>query len=167
VRAQLLAEGIEMIYLGKRFGRLLVIDVAPLSRSGHSRWVCLCDCGSIRTVFSTNLLRGFTVSCGCYQREVSTVHGLGYHPLIGLWRQMIRRCEDRRCKDFVYYGARGIRVCVRWRRSFANFIRDMGERESPLLTVDRVNNNGDYCPSSCRWSTRAEQARNRRPRAKL
>lgn len=83
------------------------------------------------------------------------------HPLYKLWAGMRRRCEDRNSRDFVNYGARGVKVCERW-QDFWSFVADIGQRPSPRHSVDRINVHGDYCPENCRWATTKEQARNRR-----
>lgn len=80
---------------------------------------------------------------------------------------MINRCENPKNKSFADYGARGVSVCKRWRSSFESFLADMGERPSPVHSLDRVDNDGDYAPGNCRWSTRSEQNRNRRNTAWL
>ena len=84
------------------------------------------------------------------------------HPLYRTWQNMIARCENPSCPSYKNYGARGIKVCERWRNSFELFVSDMGEKPSPMYSLDRINVNGGYQPDNCRWATRSEQARNKR-----
>ena len=154
---------------GKRFGTLLVLSSAPSERHPNGRyyamWYCKCDCGKRVTKSSMNLTSGDTKSCGCktYTGVNRIKHGYArkirdraiYH----VWGGMIDRCENPNCMNYHRYGGRGIRVCRRWRKSFINFLRDIGER--PLGTsLDRKNNNRGYSPSNCRWATRAVQSNN-------
>lgn len=169
-------KAIEM--LGKRFGRL-VVRVEAGSGPGGVRYLCDCDCGN-EHITTGNHLRHGTKSCGCHKRELAhkigskaaqwtTRHG---HARVGAvssaysrWCGMISRCEDPKHKAFKNYGGRGITVCERWRNDFAAFLADMGEPPEGL-TLDRINNDGNYEPGNCRWSTRVEQMANARPHAK-
>src|SRR6266496_181615 len=157
--------------IGKKFGRLFVESKAP-SKYKTSYWNCRCDCGVTKTVQSSALIQGATKSCGCLQREMVTArkfkHGHNTRANGALssrtyqsWLSMIQRCTNQNLKCYKYYGGRGITVCERWRQSFENFIEDMGERP-PGLSLERINNDGHYEPSNCKWATRAEQHRNQR-----
>lgn len=157
-------------YSGQVFGRLTVIK-AYRDVSGTYRADCVCACGALKAPQIGALLSGATQSCGCFLRERAREnhlkHGLAPHgrkaPEYAIWCTMKARCYNPNQKEHKYYGARGIKVCERWRTSFANFIQDMGRRPDPKLQLDRANNDGDYEPANCRWVTKSEQMKNRRP----
>jgi hypothetical protein len=154
--------------LGQRFGRLKII--AHVRRAGTTYIdLALCDCGTTKEVRRSSLQTGATTSCGCYRREnatrmgASTIkHGHSKHPLYHVWHNMIARCHNPGRQAYRYYGARGIRVCERWRNSFDAFLEDMGPR--PVgLQLDRIDNDGDYEPGNVRWANAHMQLANRRP----
>ena len=158
---------------GQRFGRLVAIRPAGINRSGQYRWECQCDCGKTHVTTSYRLRSGTTKSCGCYMREraaeVKTLHGGRNTRLYNIWNSMKARCYNDRQRNFRYYGGRGIRVCDEWLHDFDAFrswAEDSGYNAGASFgecTLDRIDVNGDYQPTNCRWVSHAEQQKNRRP----
>lgn len=153
---------------GRFFGRWEVLQYAG-NRNGNQLWLCKCRCAlrTKRPVQGGDLASGKSLSCGCLQREMapflSRTHGCTADKkctrAFRAWAAMMQRCTDKRGVHYDRYGGRGIRVCRRWKK-FVNFLADMGE-PSKGLTLDRRDNNGDYCKANCRWATMKAQARNR------
>lgn len=151
---------------GQRFGRLQVIRQAPKRRAGRVTWQCMCDCGAQASVQTKHLRNGESRSCGCLRREVEKVaavkHGKHRTPEYTSWRAMRDRCLNPKSTSYPYYGGRGVTICAEWRESFTAFLRDMGPRPFSGATIDRIDPDGDYELSNCRWATRAQQTSNRR-----
>ena len=154
--------------VGLRFGRLVIQAKRPRStwKTRNAEWSCLCDCGNTHVAQASNLKSGHTKSCGCYARELygtnNRRHGMYASPEYNAWERMIQRCTNLKCEGFENYGGRGIRVCLEWLQDFEAFYRDMGPRPSARHSIDRINVDGDYEPSNCKWATHKQQARNRR-----
>lgn len=145
---------------GQRFHKLTVVCRGASTRKLQARWECRCDCGNVITTDGQRLRSGHTKSCGCIKGKGNRTHGMKGTPTHNTWCAMKQRCCYQRSNQFRYYGGRGIAVCDRW-HTFENFLADMGERPNGM-TIDRVDSDGDYEPSNCRWATKAVQDRNRR-----
>ena len=138
-------------------------------RRGRNYWLCKCHCGKLFTTLVASLKTGSTKSCGCYRdklcRERGSANGLSKHYLYRTYRNMINRCTSIENGSYEQYGGRGIRVCDRWLepegQGFLNFLEDMGERPEGA-SLDRVNTNGDYSPTNCRWTDAGTQSFNQR-----
>lgn len=158
---------------GMRFGRLVAVEPAR-EKSGY--WVCSCDCGNTTIVRHDHLETGKTLSCGCYAREIASANGrqlLTKHGWYGTslykrWIGMRYRCNNPNSSMWHLYGGRGIRVCDEWNNSFMAFkdwaLANGYEETAPTgeLTLDRIDTNGNYEPSNCRWISIFDQQSNRR-----
>jgi hypothetical protein len=160
--------GVLVEMLGRRYGRLVVIERVENDRHNNASWRCLCDCGQTVRVLGASLRRGNTRSCGCYSRDRARTpqhritHGhaaYGKSPTYLTWRAMLSRCRNPKNPDFHVYGVLG--VTRLWRDSFEVFLEDMGERPHGT-SIDRIDNRFGYFLSNCRWATPKQQRANRR-----
>ncbi len=159
---------------GQRFGKLVAVEyIKGVPPKYKASWRCICDCGGEKITRAENLRRGKSTHCGCDSHAIRvaqvTKHGHSAasnegraSPTYRAWHAMRQRCGSENHRAYPDYGGRGISVCDRW-SDFRNFLADMGERPEGK-TLDRINVNGNYEPSNCRWATQAEQAANKRPR---
>lgn len=152
--------------LGRRFGRLTVLERAYKDKKQY--WKCICDCGNIVFSNTSNLKSGNTKSCGCYSAEIKSKthkkHGMRHTRLYSIWLNMRERCYRESNNRYKSYGGKGITVCDEWMgdNGFVNFYNwAMNNGYGDNLTLERMDNNEKYCAENCRWATMKEQQNHR------
>ena len=150
---------------GDKFNRLTAVRFDHISNK-RQFWLFKCDCGKEKIINASNARRGLTKSCGCLLEEhlskgISNFkNGMSGTKIYGTWYNMKARCLNKNDPSYKNYGGRGITVCKEWMK-FENFYRNMGDKPKKL-SLDRINNNGNYCKKNCKWSTLSEQQNNTR-----
>lgn len=146
---------------GQRFGKWFVINRAESDKFGHAQWLCRCDCGNEKIVNSTSLKSGRSKNCGCITKERLTKHNKFNTRLYRILHGMKGRCYNSKNDNFKNYGGRGITICQEWLDDFMNFYNwAINNGYSDELSIDRINNDGNYEPSNCRWADVKTQSRN-------
>ena len=144
---------------GKKFGEWEVVGWAE-KKYTEQFWLCKCSCGKEKVVRGASLKTGTSKSCGCKGHDWCRTHGMEGTSIYNTWAGMLQRCNNKNYHQFHHYGGRGITVCDEWRK-FETFYADMGGRPEGR-SLDRIDNDGNYCKDNCRWATKKEQIRNRR-----
>lgn len=155
---------------GRSFGRLRIIERMPPQPDGAVWWRCLCECGTEKTARGADLNRGFITSCGCWRKELPktrSTHGGSSTRLYRIWQAMHDRTSNPKASRYAYYGGRGISVCDEW-SEFGPFQEwALSNGYSKELSIDRIDNSGNYEPNNCRWADQVTQVRNRRTKSEM
>lgn len=157
---------------GQQFGRLTALyKLHNHPKKGNAYWLCVCECGNFAEVSVPNLCSGCTKSCGCLRNELiyenmiskNITHHKTNIKLYSVWGNIKDRCYNKHCHNYQYYGGRGIKICDEWLNDFMTFYNwSMANGYKEGLTIDRIDNNGNYEPTNCRWVTTKQQNRNTR-----
>ena len=149
---------------GDKYGMLTAVKFHHKNKWNCQHWLFKCECGNEKVLNTNNVKNGNTTSCGCVAlRGNNLKHGMNKTKTHYCWYGMRSRCFDKNRIDYKYWGGRGITICSRWlgKNGFENFLSDMGEKPEGL-SLDRIDNDGNYCPENCRYATSKQQNNNKR-----
>ncbi len=160
---------------GMTFNQLTVIERAGKDKYGKILWRCKCSCGNEVVTHGRSLVNGHCKSCGCLKNKDKDINseykGLSHTRIFGIWKGMRQRCNNPKCASYPLYGGRGIKLCEEWNEGSNGFFRflrwSLENGYRPDLSIDRINNDGNYEPSNCRWTDMETQANNRRKPPKV
>ena len=160
---------------GQHYGKLTVMSREPNSIQGKAMWLCSCECGNIKVASRSDIISGKVVSCGCFRAETASrqgllnaTHGGCNTRLYRIWCGMKQRTSYKKSKAYKNYGDRGVSVCSEWASEYATFEKwALANGYTNRLTIDRIDNNGNYTPDNCKWSTYKQQENNRRNNRKI
>lgn len=150
---------------GERFGKLLVLSKGE-NKGKNTTWKCACDCGTIRDYLTYNLISGKSKSCGCQRIEtlskIFTTHGGAGTRLYSIFKGITQRCRNKNNPAYVYYGNKGVDICKEWENNFSTF-KEWAEKNgyTDEKSIDRIDPNGNYEPSNCRWVSMQKQQNNK------